>query len=280
MRPHTITEEKNNIQLKKETLAETSDIYELYEASVQSVEYEIEFIQNTYKEIRGQNAYLFREDFCGTASASCEWVRQGKKNFAISVDIDASVLEWGEKNRLNQLDEDQRARVHLIKSDVTKVNTTPVDLLTAFNFSYFVFKDRETLRSYFSNSYNSLKDDGIFFLDIFGGPEAQEETCEKTEHKNFDYIWEQEIFHPVTHFIRCHIHFHFQDGSKINQAFSYDWRLWTLPEIKELLLEAGFKKASVYWENEDDDGEGNGEFSIDGEGEADLAWVAYIAAEK
>ena len=128
MRPHTMTEEKNNIQLKKVTLAETSDIYELYEASVQSVEYEIEFIQNTYKEIRGQNAYFFREDFCGTASASCEWVRQGKKNFAISVDIDASVLEWGEKNRLNQLDEDQRARVHLIKSDVTKVNTTPVDL--------------------------------------------------------------------------------------------------------------------------------------------------------
>jgi hypothetical protein len=84
----------------------------------------------------------------------------------------------------------------------------------------------------------------------------------------------------VTHFIRCHIHFHFQDGSKINQAFSYDWRLWTLPEIKELLLEAGFKKVSVYWENEDDDGEGNGEFSIDGEGEADLAWVAYIVAEK
>ena len=43
MWPHTMTEEKNNIHLKKATLAETSDIYELYEASVQSVEHEIEF---------------------------------------------------------------------------------------------------------------------------------------------------------------------------------------------------------------------------------------------
>ena len=51
MRPHTMTEEKNNIHLKKATLAETSDIYELYEASVQRVEHEIEFIQNTYKEL-------------------------------------------------------------------------------------------------------------------------------------------------------------------------------------------------------------------------------------
>ena len=38
-----------------------------------------------------------------------------------------------------------------------------------------------------------------------------------------------------------------------------------LRKLKELLLEAGFSKVTVYWEGEDEDGEGNGEFSPGGE---------------
>jgi hypothetical protein len=66
----------------------------------------------------------------------------------------------------------------------------------------------------------------------------------------------------------------------MKKAFSYEWRLWTLPEIRELLLEAGFSKATVYWEGEDEDGEGNGEFTPEAEGEPDPAWIVYIVAEK
>jgi hypothetical protein len=66
----------------------------------------------------------------------------------------------------------------------------------------------------------------------------------------------------------------------IKKAFSYEWRLWSAPEIRELLLEAGFRKATVYWEGEDEDGDGNGEFTPDESGVADLAWIAYIVAEK
>jgi hypothetical protein len=36
----------------------------------------------------------------------------------------------------------------------------------------------------------------------------------------------------------------------------------------------------VYWEGEDDDGEGNGEFTESASGEPDPAWIAYIVAEK
>jgi SAM-dependent methyltransferase len=264
------------------TMAEQADIHELYELSVQNVEHEIEFLQKTFQSLRGRTAHLLREDFCGTASASCQWVRQGSEYQAIGVDIDPAVLDWGREHRIGRLDPEDRARVQLIQSDVMEVETPKVDILVAFNFSYFIFDARDTMRRYFKRVHDALKDDGVFFCDMFGGPEAQEETKEKTKHKKhgFTYIWEQAEFHPVTHYMRTHIHFKFKDGSKIKKAFTYIWRLWTPPEIRELLLEAGFSKATVYWEGEDEDGEGNGEFNADARGEADLAWIAYVVAEK
>jgi SAM-dependent methyltransferase len=267
---------------KKLTMAEQADIHELYELSVQNVEHEIEFLQQTFQSLRGRTAYLLREDFCGTASASCQWVRQGSDFQAIGVDIDPSVLEWGRSNRIGRLDPADRTRVSLIESDVMTVETPAVDILIAFNFSYFIFDTRALMRAYFERVRDSLKDDGVFFCDLFGGPEAQEETKEKTKHKKhgFTYIWEQAEFHPVTHHMRTHIHFRFKDGSKIKKAFTYEWRLWSAPEIRELLLEAGFSKATVYWEGEDENGDGNGEFTPDETGVADLAWIAYIVAEK
>ena len=265
---------------RKPTMAETADIHELYEESVQNVEHEVEFLQKTFEDLRGRKAYLLREDFCGTASASCQWVRQGEEFQAIGVDIDPAVLEWGRVNRVGRLPAPDQARVRLVESDVLEVDTPAADMLVAFNFSYWTFKTRAKMLQYFRTAYNSLKDDGIFFVDLFGGPEAQEETKEKTKHKGFTYIWHQAEFHPVTHYMRTHIHFKFPDGSRIKRAFTYEWRLWTAPEIRELLLEAGFSSATVYWEGEDEDGEGNGEFSAEDKGEADLAWIAYIVAQK
>lgn len=265
---------------RRQTLADKADIHELYEEAVQDVEMEVDFLQKTFKELRGRTPQLFREDFCGTASACCQWVRQGREYQAIGVDIDASVLEWGRKNRVSRLSTEDQARVRLLESDVMTVDTPPVDVIAALNFSYFIFDTREKLRAYFRRCHEALKDDGVLFLDMYGGPEAQEETKEKTKYKKFTYIWHQAKFHPVTHFVRCHIHFKFPDGSRIKKAFTYEWRLWTAPEIRELLLEAGFSRATVYWEGEDEDGEGNGEFTADEKGVADLAWIAYVVAEK
>jgi SAM-dependent methyltransferase len=264
----------------RSTLADQAAIHELYEEAVQDVEMEVEFLQQTFRTLRGRTAYQFREDFCGTASASCQWVRQGREYSAIGVDIDPAVLEWGRSNRVGRLPVEDQPRVQLLESDVMKAVTPPVDVIAALNFSYFIFKARDQLRSYFSRCREALKDDGVLFLDMYGGPEAQEETKEKTKHKNFTYIWHQAKFHPVTHFVRCHIHFKFPDGSRIKKAFTYEWRLWTAPELRELLLEAGFTRATVYWEGEDEDGEGNGEFTPDDKGVADLAWIAYVVAEK
>jgi len=282
MEPNPVMRAKSSQKSKKLTMAETADIHELYEHSVQNVENEIEFLQKTFKSLTGRTGYLFREDFCGTASASCEWVKQGLEFQAIGVDIDASVLEWGRKNRVAKLPLEDQARVSLIESDVLTVETPKVDLLVAFNFSYWIFEERATMLNYMCRCRGSLKDDGVLFMDMFGGPESFEETKEKTKYKKlgFTYIWHQAEFHPITNHMQCYIHFKFKDGSKIKKAFSYAWRLYTAPELRDLLLEAGFSNVTVYWEGEDEDGEGNGEFLPDAKGEADLAWIAYIVAEK
>ena len=266
--------------MKPKTMAEKADIHELYEASVQDVEAEVDFISETFEKLRGREPLRFREDFCGTASACCEWVQRGPERVAVGVDIDRPTLDWGRSNRLARISDEQRSRIKLVEADVLSVQETGFDVVGAFNFSYWIFRTRREQIDYFSRVYDALDDDGIFMLDAFGGSEAYEEMKEKTKHEGFTYIWEQAEFHPVTAFMRTHIHFKFPDGSRLRKAFTYEWRMWTLPEIQELLLEAGFTNVAVYWEGEDDDGEGNGIYEPETEGQADPGWIAYILAEK
>ena len=264
----------------KKTMADKADINVLYEQSVQCVESEIDFVDETFQKLRGRKAELLREDFCGTANTSCEWIRRRKTNKAIAVDLNEEVLEWGRLHKVGKLTEEQAKRVTLINDNVMTVKTDKVDAALAMNFSYWIFEDRPTMIKYFKRIHNTLVDDGILFLDAFGGYEAYQEMKERTEYDKFTYVWDQESYDPVTGHCACRIHFKFKDGSKINKAFSYEWRLWSLPELTEMLTEAGFK-ATVYWEGTDEDtDEGNGVFEAATEGEADAGWIAYIVAEK
>jgi SAM-dependent methyltransferase len=271
--------DKSTRKNKKIKKSATADIHKLYEESVQCVESEIDFVDDTYKAIRGHRATKLREDFCGTMNTSSEWVKRRKSNVAYSVDIDKDVLEWGLDNNLSRLTDEQRNRINIINGDVTVDKTPGVDIVLAMNFSYWIFKDRKTMIAYFRHVYDYLAEDGIFFLDSFGGPEAIQEMEEDTEYDDFTYVWDQHRFNPITGDGLFYIHFKFDDGSKIKKAFVYDWRVWTLPELTEMLGEAGFS-ASVYWEGTDKDGEGNGVFTRTNKGEADDSWIAYIVAEK
>jgi len=264
----------------KKKQAATADRHLLYEAAVQSAEAECEFMTKTYKGLRGRKPRRLREDFCGTANISARWVQESRNNEAIGVDLDAEVLAWGREHRVAPLKPAEQARLSLLQSDVLSVKTPPVDIVGAFNFSYWVFKTREQLREYFRAVHRALDTDGLFFLDCFGGYDAFRELKESRKCEGFTYIWEQARYRPVTGEILCHIHFRFPDGSQLKEAFSYDWRLWTLPELKELLAEAGFGPIAVYWEGTAKDGGGNGVFSQEAHGEADAGWIAYLVAGK
>jgi len=260
--------------------AQRADRYELYEEAVHDPQAEVNFIRKTFRARRGRLPVTLREDFSGPASACCEWVRRGPACQAIGVDIDAGVLEWGRSHRLSRLSAAARKRVRLVCGNVLDVRTRAVDVVAALNFSYWVFKERATLRKYFRSVHRALKPDGLLFLDAFGGYEASREMEEHTPLRRFTYVWDQARFRPVTGELTCHIHFRFPDRSRIDEAFTYDWRLWTLPELRELLQEAGFSRVTVYWEGDDGDGGGDGEFSPSEDGEADAGWVAYLVAEK
>jgi len=261
-------------------MSEQADRHALYEAAVQCAESEIDFVDETYERVRGRKASWLREDFCGTANAACEWVRRRRSNYAIGVDLDSSVQDWGRAHHVRSLGAAGR-RIELLTEDVRRVQCEPVDIVLAMNFSYWIFKERGELRDYFRNVREGLRPDGIFILDAYGGADAHRELRERTKYDDFTYIWDQASYDPITGGILCHIDFHFPDGSRLKRAFTYDWRLWSLPEIRETLLEAGFARATVYWEGTDEETEeGNGEFTPAEHGEADDAFIVYIVAEK
>ena len=267
-------------QAATKTMAGKKDIHALYEQSVQCVEAEIDFVDARFKKIRGRRARFLREDFCGTANTACEWIRRRRRNHAIAVDLNPDVLDWGRRHHIKKLNADQRKRITLINDNVLTAKTDLVDIVLAMNFSYWLFEERSTMLKYFKRVYDNLVEDGIFFLDAFGGYEAHQEIEEKTKLDDFTYIWEQASYNPITGHCVCHIHFKFKDGSKIKKAFSYEWRLWSLPEITEMLSETGFK-TQVYWEGTDHKtGEGDGVFRATQKGTADAGWIAYITAEK
>jgi SAM-dependent methyltransferase len=274
-------DKKKSKKRKPRRTAANSDKHELYEESVQNPEAEVEFIDQVWKERRNRQARHIREDFCGTAIASVEWVKARQTNTAIAVDIDPEVLEWARGRLDDRLDAEQRTRLTLRQDDVRKVNTDAIDSVLAMNFSYYLFKKREDLLDYFTRVHHALTDDGIFLLDAYGGSDAMLEVKEKRRVSGFTYIWDQALYNPITGEALNHIHYKFSDGSEMKKAFTYDWRLWTLPEIQEILREAGFREVTVYWEGTDEEtGEGNDEFTPSDRGEACQGWIAYIVAEK
>jgi hypothetical protein len=115
---------------------------------------------------------------------------------------------------------------------------------------------------------------------MFGGWEAQMEVTDKTRNNGFTYIWEQTKYNPLTHLTQFHIHFKIHGaGQTIREAFEYNWRLWTIPEVRELLEEARFRAVDVYWEGIDPDtDEGNGEFTLVQETENCPGWIAMLVA--
>ncbi|MDB5036743.1 MAG: hypothetical protein JWQ35_271 [Bacteriovoracaceae bacterium] len=263
--------------------------YELYEASVLDASEDVKLFQKFYRNQFKKDPLIYREDFCGTFAHSTEWVKLRDKNKAYALDLALEPIEYGFKNHFSKLTKDQQSRLWVLKRDVLTGIREKADLITAMNFSYFCLKQRESLKKYFQKVYYSLKPNGLFLIDVMGGSEMQMQSIEQRridwgkKKPKLIYFWEQKNFDPITHDANFSIHFKVGGTKKrIKDAFTYDWRLWTLPELREIMIEAGFKKADVYWEgsHRNNNGDGNGIFTKKEHEQGCEVWIAYIAAVK
>ncbi len=254
------------------------DKYAAYQAAVQSPDEDARFLRRVYRELRHKEPRSMREDFCSTFALCCEWVRLHKENRAIGIDIDPEPLQYGKRHYLSKLSDNQQSRITTLQRDVMKPNAPHADIICALNFSYFFLKKREDLVSYFRSCRNTLLDKGILVVDAFGGPFHEEPNVHTRRVPGLTYQFEQDSFDPITREARFSIHFKPKLGRIHKRVFSYDWRMWTIPEIQDAMTDAGYKRSYVYWEGTNREGLGNGVFSRKESGESCQAWVAYLIA--
>jgi hypothetical protein len=258
--------------------------YALYEASVQSPDVSIEWYVKIFKELRGIYPKFLREDFCGTFALSCEWVKRNRNNRAIGLDLDPEPLEYGKTHHLAKLKPEQRSRMKVFKKNVLERTSPGADVIMAGNFSFFCFQERKTLMKYLRTCVASLKPkQGILVLEMAGGPgmiqKMKEQRTIKRKSSPVTYIWDQRSFNPITRNAHYSIHFKFNKGPHrgkiMKHAFTYDWRVWTIPEVRDAMAEAGFSRSVVFWEASHK-GNNTGEYLQTEDGDNAFSWIAYV----
>jgi hypothetical protein len=232
------------------------DRHHLYSAAVQNPAEDLRFVQSAYEQRHGHLLQTIREDFCGTALITAEWVRRNRRHRGWGLDLDAAVLEWGRSHHLPSLGR-AAERLSLECGNVLDWRGPQVQAVLALNTSYSCFKDRVVLRRYFENARRGLKPDGLLVLDATGGTDVLRTGTIKrrvpagvafdgTKVPSFTYVLEQESYDPEGNETLFHLHFQVRGRPPYRRAFTYDYRHWSLPELKEVLLEAGFREVEVY----------------------------------
>ena len=212
-------------------------------------------------------ATLLREDFAGTAAVAAAWVEQHPDHQAMAVENHGPTFRWAQRRHRDIAD------LHLVEADVMDLARPRVDVTAALNFSVFGYHEPASLLAYFRHARRGLAPGGLLVIDAYGGPGAQRPGTQTRPADGFTYRWEQVVFDPLTHRTTCRIHFDLPDGRSLANAFRYDWRLWSVPEIADLVQRAGFD-APVCWS---DLGKGCRPVSKLPAGED---WTLYLAARR
>ncbi|RZS03048.1 hypothetical protein BHM03_00033177 [Ensete ventricosum] len=251
-------------------------------------------------------------------SGSCEWLRSDPRRTAIGVDLDLEALNWCLENNLNKVGGDGCSRFSLLHGNVLrpqeaclvkhqvedlvkdlalcdkngaseavttnerddsevqgcftyasmKFDALPNrDIVCAFNYSCCCLQKRKDLVLYFKHAFNALsKKGGIFVMDLYGGVSSECKLRLRRRFSNFTVS-------PVLDVIRS--------------IFFFLW-VWSLPEIKDCLEEAGFGSIHVWIRKMPDttDNQNSEEFTVSRDVKYEKvasfqqqdAWNAYIVS--
>jgi len=237
------------------------DRHGLYELCVQSPRHVVNFLRG----VHGGKPVVLREDFCGTGAVARRWVEDGEKAEggarAVGVDLDEEVLARGTREAMTAGIAD---RVRLVRGDaVTGADEDGADVIFVGNFSIGEIHQRGRLIEYLRRCRDRLAHGnggfggGVFVCDTYGGAGAwrlgnMERTHIGRNGEVVKYLWEHEVADPMTGMVRNSISFRVIENGELTQqvprAFVYEWRLWSIAELTEAMLEAGFASVAVHKE--------------------------------
>ncbi|OAB63163.1 hypothetical protein AY599_15770 [Leptolyngbya valderiana BDU 20041] len=229
-------------------LANSPTAQDLYEICVQSPKHVVDLL----RAIHGNEPVRLGEDFAGSGAVGRAWVAQGGAHQAWCVDQDAEAL----------------ARCHGVEGVSTRVGdvmeeTASVDALWVGNFSIGYHHDRVSLVAYLKHVRERLTPGGVFVCDTYGGetafitgevhrfhPLPAHLAPDGTGGWRVRYTWEQRQADPLTGMVTDVLHFRIERAGMIDaeypDAFIYHWRLWSVPELRDAMTEAGFTGTAVY----------------------------------
>lgn len=243
--------------------AAAPDKYECYELCVQSPRHVVTFLRG----VHGERPTVLREDFSGTAAFSRRWVREGLTRGelcrSVAVDCDAGVVARAKELALALGCEDG-IEFHLLNAIHAPVSPSDAcDVVFVGNFTIGYVHRRSDLVAYLRRCRERLAlggagfGGGVFVCDTYGGAGAFtiggiERIHQSRGHHRIHYAWRHESADPTTAMVRNSISFRVElEGQIIREhphAFVYDWRLWSIAELREALHEAGFRRSAVYKE--------------------------------
>lgn len=267
--------------------------YDLYRACVQDPPMMVRFVQAVHGGDPAKPLAL-REDFSGPGSLSGEWVNLGKRHTAVAVDLDPEPLSHVRKH----------PRVKTRAMDV-RACRDKADCVALFNFAVCELHERKELVGYFKHLAACLKKGGVVVMDIFGGlsactPSVTRATRRLPDGSPVKYTWRTDAVHAATGMIECSMDFRltspsqrFARGGKPEakaatdrtwpRAFSYNWRHWSIAELRDALADAGFGQVDLY-DRLGDAVDSDGRLYVRpldaSETELGEDWVAYLAARR
>ncbi len=191
--------------------------------------------------VHGAGASVLREDFSGTAALARAWAAISPRHRAIAVDADPTVLA-----RIRS------RRVRRVASDAARARDR-ADVIAATNFPIMYWHDRASLLRYLRRARESLNPRGVFVCDLYGGSDALRPRTQSRAIRDgrwrFTYVWRQKRADAATGLVENTISFRVPTERGVVQlrdAFVYRWRLWSIPELRDAMLEAGFASVDVH----------------------------------
>jgi SAM-dependent methyltransferase len=241
--------------------------FSLYERSVTNSPALLAFILAAYAQHSRRAPRVLREDFSGSAALARHFAASARTRRAIAVDNDPEALAHAAGQRMT-----------LVLDDVMRANDR-ADIIAATNFPLGYWHTRRALVKYLAKSRQRLLPDGLFIADMYGGHSALRtgtwtRTITQPGEPTFLYRWRQIEADPTTGMVKNAIDFGLiaaSDGTPerrrngrrvtkkgvgsegrspqvqwITNAFTYHWRLWSMPELREAMSDAGFRHIDFY----------------------------------